>query len=72
MDKLPQRVLDQPACNDLQGRRERIIAHLLGGSFEADFFSFQGFDPANPAPGAQGLALALGHHLDLLIDEGQL
>jgi hypothetical protein len=69
---LPQRVLDMPTCADLRARRERIIAHLLRGSFAADFFSFQNFDPAQPAPGADGMALALGHHLDLLIAEGQL
>lgn len=69
---VPQRVLAAPACTDLPVRRERIIAHLLRGSFEADFFSFQNFDPAKPAPGAEGMALALGRHLDLLVAESQL
>jgi hypothetical protein len=69
---LGQRVLQHQFSAPLDRRRERIISHLLRGSFEADFFSFQGFDPASPSAGAKDLAQALGQRLDQLIAEGQL
>lgn len=69
---LAQRVLASTFADPVEVRRERIIANLLRGSFEADFFSFQGFDPERPSAGALGLARALGRRLDQLISEGQL
>ena len=69
---LPQRVRDTHFDVDLSLRRERIISHLLRGSFEADFFSFQGFDPENPSAGALQMAQALGRQLDQLVSEGEL
>ena len=59
-------------ADPVETRRERIIAHLLRGSFEADFFSFQRFDASQPAAGALALAHALGQRLDQLVHEGQL
>jgi hypothetical protein len=53
----------------LEVRRERVIRHLLRGSFEADFFSFQRFDAKNPNPAARDLAKALGSRLDQLASE---
>lgn len=53
-------------------RRHRLVTNLLRGSFEGDFFSFQGFNSAKPAPGALGLAKAVGMRLDQLVEEGQL
>lgn len=69
---LAQRVLASTFADPVEVRRERIIANLLRGSFEADFFSFQGFNPERPTAGALGLAQALGSRLDQLIAEGQL
>ncbi len=69
---LAQRVLASAFVEPVEVRRERIIANLLRGSFEADFFSFQGFDPERPSASALGLARALGRRLDQLIAEGQL
>jgi len=60
-------VLDHRFANEIEQRRERVIGHLLRGSFEADFFSFQRFDPLSPSPGARSLAKALGHRLDQLV-----
>ena len=70
--KLPQRVVTHQPDESLDRRRHRIIAHLLRGSFDADYYSFLKFDPGHPAPGALKLAHALGHRLDQLIAEGQL
>ena len=56
----------------LHERRERIIGHLLRGSFDGDYYSFMKFNPAQPNPAALQLAQALGRRLDQLVDEGQL
>ena len=69
---LAQRVLANAFMDPVEVRRERIIASLLRGSFKADYFSFQGFNPERPSAGALDLAHALGQRLDLLIAEGQL
>ena len=62
-------VLHHQFADPIEQRRERVIGQLLQGSFEADFFSFQHFDPASPSPGARSLAKALGHRLDRLVAE---
>jgi len=59
-------------ADPVETRRERIITHLLRGSFDADFFSFQRFDPTQPNPAALGLAHSLGQRLDQLVLEDQL
>ncbi len=59
-------VLQHRFADPIETRRERVIGNLLRGSFEADFFSFQRFDPSNPNPGARSLAKALGQRLDEL------
>ena len=69
---LGQRALAKTFADPVEQRRERIITHLLRGSFEADFFSYQRFDPKSPSAGALGLARVLGQRLDQLIAEGQL
>jgi hypothetical protein len=66
---LPRRVAEFPECSDLPARRRRLVSHLLQGSFEADFFSFRGFDPQAPSPAATELGRALGRQLDSLVSE---
>lgn len=52
-------------------RQARIIENLLRGSFEADFFSFRDFDPANPDPAAGDLGLRLGERIHALGPDGE-
>lgn len=44
---LPERV-EQFDLSGLEGRQHRIVANLLKGSFDGEFFSFRGFDPKAP------------------------
>jgi hypothetical protein len=60
------RLLRFPQPRSLEARQRRIVAKLLRGSFDADFFSFQRFDPARPPSGATALGKALGERLLLL------
>lgn len=55
----------------LHERQARIIANLLRGSFDADFFSFRGFDPARPNPATAELGRALGNRIRLLGPDGE-
>ncbi|RYG19524.1 MAG: hypothetical protein EON96_02780 [Caulobacteraceae bacterium] len=55
----------------LRDRQARIIANLLQGSFDADFFSFKDFDPAHPNPAASDLGRRLGERLRALGPEGE-
>ena len=69
---LAERAVANHFADPVEARRERIITHLLRGSFEGDFFSFQRFDATQPSPGALRLARAIGQRLDQLIHEGHL
>lgn len=61
---LPRRAIEDRLNNvDLQIRHERIIRHLLKGSFEGDLFSFKGFNPNDPSRSASQLGQALGKRL---------
>lgn len=55
----------------LHDRQARIIERLLRGSFDGDFISFRGFDPANPAPSVAELGRELGKRLLALGPEGE-
>lgn len=70
--QLPARVAAAAFDGPLIERQQRIIRHLLRGSFEGDFFSFKRFDAGSPAPGALGLAQALDRRLDQLAAEGRI
>ncbi len=73
IDSLPARVAQAASPSlPLELRRQRMISHLLRGSFDGDFFSFKRFDAREPAPAALGLAKALGRRLDDLVAEGAL
>jgi hypothetical protein len=61
--RLPAMVAAMPVPDDLPVRQNRIIANLMQGSFESDFFSFQKFDPASPSTGATELGQLLGAEL---------
>ena len=65
---LPEKVA-KASCCDLAARRRRIISHLLRGSFQGDFFSFRGFDPANPTESATELARVAGAMARTLLEE---
>ncbi len=62
---LPERV----AAFDLGGleaRQRRIVANLLKGSFESEFFSFRGFDPDAPGVETVELGRAMAEFIDAL------
>lgn len=65
---LPAMVEETQETVDLTARQNRIIANLLKGSFESDFFSFQGFSPKYPAPGAKRLGELTGVEIRKLIE----
>ena len=69
---LPARVAQASFDMPLPARRERIVEHLLRGSFDGDFFSFKAFDARRPSPQAVQMAAALGRRLDQLQDQGCL
>lgn len=71
LETLPQTVAARAAPDPLRARQARIIANLLQGSFDADFFSFRGFDPASPNPATAELGRRLGERLRLLGPEGE-
>ncbi|MFK7837578.1 MAG: hypothetical protein AB8B60_15315 [Sulfitobacter sp.] len=57
---LPARVEAMEPPADLEAGQRRIITNLQCGSFESDFFSFQGFDPNAPSAGATELGRLIG------------
>ena len=48
---------------DLRARQARIVEKLVRGSFDGDFITYRGFDPANPNPAVAELGRALGERL---------
>lgn len=62
LSELPARVASAGPV-DLAARQRRIISHLLSGSFPADFFSFKGFNPANPDPSVATTGASIGAFL---------
>lgn len=60
---LPGQVDTWPATESLEQRQERILTHLLQGSFQGNFFSFRGFAPDRPDASAKALAIELGRQL---------
>ena len=71
LQTLPQIVAERAPPASLHDRQARIIANLLQGSFDADFFSFKDFDPANPNPATAELGRRLGEQLRRLGPEGE-
>lgn len=68
---LPRRLHETTPPADLHGRQARIVARLLQGSFDADFFSFQGFDAQAPDEATAELGRQLGARLRLLGPDGE-
>ncbi len=68
---LAARIAATPRPADLHARQGRIIAHLLKGSFTADFFSFKDFDPARPPASVAELGRRLGVQMRRLGPEGE-
>lgn len=60
---LPAQVESWPATRSLEQRQERILSHLLQGSFQGNFFSFRGFAANRPDASARSLAIELGRQL---------
>jgi hypothetical protein len=60
---LPRRVAAAVVPDDLAARQRRIVAHLLKGSFESDFFSFKGFDATAPTQSVGELGRAFGEEV---------
>jgi hypothetical protein len=71
LDRLATTVAKWSPPASLHDRQARIIANLLRGSFDADFFSFRGFDPAQPNPAATELGRRLGERIRALGPEGE-
>lgn len=68
---LADRIAAAPEPADLRARQGRIVAHLLQGSFDADFFSFRNFDPALSGPSVPELGRRLGERMRRLAPEGE-
>lgn len=71
LDRLAATVAAWKPPASLPDRQARIIANLLRGSFDADFFSFRGFDPARPNPAAAELGRRLGERIRALGPDGE-
>lgn len=71
LETLPATVAGRASPEPLRDRQARIIANLLKGSFDADFFSFKGFDPARPNPATAELGRKLGERLRALGPDGE-
>lgn len=68
---LASRLFTVPPPEDLVKRQTRIVANLMRGSFDADFFSFQGFDPISPPPSVAELGRSLGARIAQLGPDGE-
>lgn len=71
VDRLAEMVIDFAPPDSLHDRQARIVERLLRGSFDGDFISFRGFDPANPNPTVAPLGRALGQRLLALGPQGE-
>ncbi|HYC98058.1 hypothetical protein [Brevundimonas sp.] len=71
LDRLAATVAGWKPPASLHDRQARIIANLLRGSFDADFFSFRGFDPTQPNPAAAELGRRLGERIRALGTDGE-
>lgn len=71
LDGLPERVASRAAPASLHERQRRIIERLMRGSFKAEFYSFRGFDAANPNAGATELGRQLGAQMRKLGPDGE-
>lgn len=67
---LPRRVIEAPTPDALHERQARIVANLLAGSFDCNFFTFKGFNPDKPDPDVAALGRALGRELIAFSAEG--
>ena len=68
---LPQRIHEKVDSDDEYMMQIRIVSNLLRGSFECDFWSFQGFDPRKPNTSVASLGKELGDQLALLGPNGE-
>ena len=71
LDRLVQTVEGWKPPASLSERQARIVANLLRGSFDAEYYSFRGFDPANPNAATGVLARRLGERLRALGPDGE-
>lgn len=71
VDRLAETVMNFAPLASLHDRQARIVEKLLRGSFDGDFISFRGFNPANPNPTVAELGRALGRRLLELGPQGE-
>ncbi|GAA0645335.1 hypothetical protein [Brevundimonas lenta] len=71
VERLPAALATLTRPFSLHDRQARIIANLLRGSFDADFFSFRDFDPKAPNPAAAELGRRLGERIRALGPQGE-
>lgn len=71
VSSLPDRVASRNAPVSLHERQYRIIERLMRGSFNADFYSFRGFDAAKPNSKATELGRQLGMQMRKLGEHGE-
>lgn len=70
LDNLVEAIAADDAGGALRARQERIVEHLLRGSFDADFLTLLRFDPAAPDPETAELGRRLGRQLRALGPDG--
>jgi hypothetical protein len=68
---LADQIAATPAPADLKARQTAIVANLMRGSFDADFFSFQGFGPDSPKESVVELGRRLGKQIAALGPDGE-
>ena len=68
---LGQRIDDALAPDDLHAHQTRLVARLLQGSFDADFFSFQNFNAQVPDEATAELGRQLGARIRQLGPDGE-
>lgn len=63
---LPERIEAFPVAEGdaLKARQQRIVRHLMSGSFPGDFMSYKRFDPATPSASATALGVELGCEME--------
>jgi hypothetical protein len=68
---VPRRIAAARLIPSLRDRQYRIIAHLLRGSFTAEFSTFKNFDRSNPDPSVAELGRRLGAQIEKLGPSGE-
>lgn len=65
---LPARVESKSFSSPLEIRQQRIVEHLMKGSFDGDIFTFKGFDKSSPSEKISVLAKSLRQQIINIVD----